>query len=228
MSELKVFGFEGKDVRVIIRTGEPWWVLKDVCSALGIANSRDAAGRLDDDEKDDVGIADAIGRKQNTSAISESGLYSVILLSRKPQAKVFKRWITHEVIPSIRKHGAYMTPPTIDELVANPDMLIKLATTLKEEQEARKLALKQLEETSTLLEYKVIELDESKEWFTVKRVAKMNRVPWKNISWKRLKTTSAYLQYDVRKIFDANYGAVNSYHVEVWKQEYPGFNYDAQ
>jgi prophage antirepressor-like protein len=74
-------------------------VLKDVCDVLDIENSSDVVKRLDEDEKDGVDITDPIGRRQNTTVISESGLYNVILLSRKPEAKQFKRWITHEVLP---------------------------------------------------------------------------------------------------------------------------------
>jgi|GEM_PF-5259666 len=81
--------------------GEPWWVAKDVCDVLEIANSRDTLTRLDADEKDDVGLTDAIGRLQNTAIVNESGLYELIFGSRKPEAKEFKRWIKREVIPAI-------------------------------------------------------------------------------------------------------------------------------
>jgi prophage antirepressor-like protein len=105
---MKVFEYEHHEkFRVIDRNGEPWFVLNEVCAKLDIANPRDAASRLDDDEKDAVGIADTIGRTQTTTIISESGLYSVILSSRKPEAKRFKKWITSEVLPSIRKTGGY-------------------------------------------------------------------------------------------------------------------------
>lgn len=96
------------------REGNPWWVLADVCKALEIGNSRMAACGLDDDEKDGVSITDSIGRMQTVTAINESGLYSLILKSRKPSAKRFKKWVTSEVLPSIRaaccccKTGGYM------------------------------------------------------------------------------------------------------------------------
>ena len=108
MNELQILSYEGNNVRTIQRDGETWWVLRDVCEVLEISNSRDAASRLDEDEKDDVGIADAIGRQQNTTIISESGLYGTIMLSRKPEAKKFKRWVTHDVLPTIRKTGGYI------------------------------------------------------------------------------------------------------------------------
>ncbi|MCY1705849.1 BRO-N domain-containing protein [Pannonibacter sp. SL95] len=98
---------ENEEFRVVDRDGEPWFVLTEVCKKLEIANPSDAASRLDDDEKDALGITDAIGRRQRTTIINESGLYSVILRSNKPEAKRFKKWITSEVLPSIRKTGGY-------------------------------------------------------------------------------------------------------------------------
>lgn len=132
------FDFEGMEVRVIDRSGEPWWVLIDVCSVLEIANSRDAATRLDDDEKGDVGIADAIGRDQKTTIINESGLWSLVLTSRKPAAKRFKKWITSEVIPSIRKTGGYMvaapeeTPEETPEELAIRAVIVLQATVARQ------------------------------------------------------------------------------------------------
>src|SRR5690554_4788803 len=87
-----------------------------------------------------------IGRQGETNIVNEYGLYNLILSSRKPEAKKFKRWITHEVIPSIRKHGAYMTPEKIEEVLMNPDTIIQLATALKKEQQRRLQAEKQIEE----------------------------------------------------------------------------------
>ena len=137
MNGLQVFSYEGNEVRTVQKDDGTWWVLKDVCAVLDVSNNRDAALRLDEDEKDDVGITDAIGRQQNTTVISESGLYNVILLSRKPEAKKFKRWVTHEVLPAIRRHGAYVTPAKLEELMNDPDSWIKVLTALKEERTAK-------------------------------------------------------------------------------------------
>jgi prophage antirepressor-like protein len=105
---LQVFEYEDRrPFRIIDRNGEPWFVLADVCRELDISNVGDASSRLDDDEKDSIGITDAIGRNRPTTIINESGLYSVILTSRKPAAKRFKKWVTSEVLPSIRKTGGY-------------------------------------------------------------------------------------------------------------------------
>ncbi|MBC9785914.1 hypothetical protein H1S01_15620 [Heliobacterium chlorum] len=103
----KVFNYNGNQIRTMILENEPWWVAKDVCDVLEVKNSRDALRRLDDDEKDDVGISDAIGRTQRTTVINEPGLYRLVLGSRKPEAKDFKRWVVHDLLPTLRKTGSY-------------------------------------------------------------------------------------------------------------------------
>ncbi|MEK4452859.1 MULTISPECIES: phage antirepressor KilAC domain-containing protein [unclassified Paenibacillus] len=133
MNQLQTFDFSGMAVRVVSKDGTPWWVARDVCSVLEISNNRDALSRLDDDEKGVVST-DTLGGKQDLMAVNEPGLFSLILGSRKPEAKRFKRWVTHEVLPAIRKTGMYAT----DDLLNNPDLLIQAATKLKEEREARK------------------------------------------------------------------------------------------
>ena len=138
MNELQVWNYNNEEVRTIEKGGEPWWVLKDVCDVLAIGNSRDVTARLDEDEKD-VDIIDTLGGKQELTVISEGGLYNVILLSRKPEAKKFKRWVTHEVLPSIRKHGVYATDNFIENALLNPEFGIRALQELKNEREQRKL-----------------------------------------------------------------------------------------
>lgn len=105
--QMMPFQFQEHPVRVVMHADAPWWIAKDVCEVLTIANHKDAIGRLDDDEKDEVGITDAIGRIQNTLAVNESGLYHLIFQSRKPEAKAFRKWVTSEVLPQIRRTGNY-------------------------------------------------------------------------------------------------------------------------
>ncbi|MEH6974731.1 phage antirepressor, partial [Bacillus sp. JJ675] len=113
MNELqKVFNYQDQQVRTVVKDGEPWFVAKDVCEILGIKNATQAVAKLDDDERAMFNI----GRQGNTNIVNEAGLYTLILGSRKPEAKQFKRWITHEVIPTIRKTGGY---------VANDDLFIQ-------------------------------------------------------------------------------------------------------
>lgn len=122
------------EVRTVMINGEPWFVAADVCRALEIKNSRDAMTRLDDDEKD-VALTDTLGGAQTSTVVNESGLYALVLGSRKPEAKAFKRWITHDVIPSIRKHGAYITPQKLYECLQDPRAMANILTALADEQD---------------------------------------------------------------------------------------------
>lgn len=113
--------FENAQFGVVRATeidGEPWFVAKDVCDALGLGNSRQALSRLDDDEKDTVILNDSIPGNPNKAVVNEPGLYSLIMSSRKAEAKAFKRWVTHEVLPAIREDGAYVaTDGTEDDML---------------------------------------------------------------------------------------------------------------
>lgn len=110
MSEVIPFDYEGTNFRALQDSaGEPWFVANDVCEALGLSNPRSSLALLDEDEKG-VHSMDTPGGTQNLAIVSEAGLYSLILRSRKPEAKAFKRWVTHEVLPAIRKHGSYTAP----------------------------------------------------------------------------------------------------------------------
>lgn len=120
-------------VRTINHNGEPWFVAADVCKALEIANPSVAIDRIDEDERAKFNL----GRQGEGYAVNEPGLYSLVLGSRKPEAKAFKRWITHEVIPAIRKHGMYATAETAEKILNDPDFLIKTLETLKEERAKR-------------------------------------------------------------------------------------------
>lgn len=146
MQELQIFNSpEFGQIRTIERGGEPWFVGKDVAAALGYANARNAVpDHVDNEDKLRTQIEYA-GQKREVTLINESGLYSLVLSSKLPGAKQFKRWITSEVIPSIRKHGAYMTPDKLEQVLLNPDTLMQLAQNLKEEQEKRKALQEQVE-----------------------------------------------------------------------------------
>ncbi len=130
------FNFENHQVRTLTIENEPWFVAKDVCEILEHSNSRVALQALDSDEKG-VRKVYTLGGEQEMQCISESGLYALIMRSNKPQAKGFRKWITSEVIPSIRKHGAYMTPGTLQQMIQNPDFTIGLLQNLKVEQMER-------------------------------------------------------------------------------------------
>ena len=134
----EIFNFHGQEVRTVTINEEPYFVGKDVAEILGYSNSKDVLAKHVDAKDKQV-----IQRSQNATLentpnrsltiINESGLYSLILSSKLPQAKKFKRWVTSEVLPAIRKHGGYLTDSKIQEALHDPDTIIKLATQLKEE-----------------------------------------------------------------------------------------------
>lgn len=135
-TEIQRFDFKGAALRTLIdEAGEPWFVAKDACDILGI-DTNHLREALDDDEITNLRNSEVWNQPGRAPLIiSEPGLYKLIMRSRKPEAKEFQRWVTHEVLPSIRKHGAYMTQQTLDKALTSPDFLIQLATKLKEEQE---------------------------------------------------------------------------------------------
>lgn len=115
----QVFNFGDYQVRTVIKEGEPWFVAKDVCSVLEVSNTSDAVSRIDYEDKAEVAITDTssngVTQSRTLTIINESGLYSLILTSRKPEAKAFKKWVTSEVLPSIRKQGKYEVKPTVPQ-----------------------------------------------------------------------------------------------------------------
>lgn len=150
MTNLQIFAFEGTDeIRTLLINDEPYFVGKDVAQTLGYKNTRKAL--IDHVDEEDKGVTnrDTLGGKQDLTIINESGLYSLILKSKLPSAKKFKRWVTSEVLPQIRKHGMYAT----DELLNNPDLLIEVATKLKEEKTLRLIAEQRVNELQPKADY---------------------------------------------------------------------------
>lgn len=138
MNEVQIFNKEEfGQVRTLVIDGEPWFVGKDVAEILGYSNTRKALADHVDEEDKGVTKCDTLGGVQDLTVINESGLYSLILSSKMPNAKKFKSWVTSEVLPSIRKHGIYATDNVIDNILNNPDFGIQLLTKLKEERIAR-------------------------------------------------------------------------------------------
>ena len=142
------------DVRIVQIGNEPWFVGKDIATALGYGEGKSLANAVANHvDVEDKGVTKMMtpGGKQNVTIINESGLYSLIMSSKLPQAKAFKRWVTSEILPAIRKHGAYLTDNALEEALTSPDFLIRLATQLKEEKEARlKAEQKTIEQEKTI------------------------------------------------------------------------------
>jgi prophage antirepressor-like protein len=144
--------------------GEPWFCAKDVCDALGYLKARNAiAQHVDEDDALKQGLIDSMGRKQQTTFINESGLYALILSSKLESAKRFKHWVTSEVLPSIRKRGAFFSNDALERAVREPDFLIKLASAIKHERQQKEMyaqkcteqgeTIKQLEKQSAYVDY---------------------------------------------------------------------------
>ena len=146
-------------VRTIMIDGEPWFVGKDVAEALGYSNTRKAlADHVDEDDKTDgVTIRDSIGRDQTPVVINESGVYSLVFSSKLESAKRFKRWVTSEVLPSIRKHGMYATENTLQQMINNPDMIVMMAQRMLDEKARADSEC----ERADIAEAKVVELESS-------------------------------------------------------------------
>ena len=136
MNDILVFHYKSSEVRTVELNGEPWFALKDVCAVLGISNHKMTAQRLDADEVSLTDLTDSMGRQQETTVVNESGLYNVILRSDKPEAKPFRKWVTSEVLPSIRKTGSYTMPKLSKEMQA-----LFLLDDRTQKQEARLTAL---------------------------------------------------------------------------------------
>lgn len=210
MNDMQIFNNpEFGKVRVVTIDKEPWFVGKDVAVALGYANPSNAVvAHVDDDDKTAYSFqVSGSNYKSKATLINESGMYSLILSSKLPTAKRFKHWVTSEVLPDIRKHGLYAKQSVIDMMLNDPDSCIELLTEYKKEKQEK--------------ERLQAELDYSKEWYSIKRVTKLNDISWKSISWRKLKQASADIGIGVKKIFDANYGEVNTYHVKAWEAAYP-------
>lgn len=139
MNQIQIFNNpEFGEIRTIEINNEPWFVGKDVADVLGYQNgSRDINRHVSEEDREKTMVFDG-NQDKETILINESGLYSLILSSKLPRAKEFKRWVTAEILPTIRKHGAYMTPEQIENVLTNPDTIIQLAQNLKAEQEKRR------------------------------------------------------------------------------------------
>lgn len=225
-------------VRVVMHNGEPWFVAKDVCDCLELTNTAQTISYLDDDEKG-VTTNYTPGGKQEMSMISEAGLYSLILRSRKPEAKAFKRWVTHDILPSIRKTGSYsMTPKSYAEalraLAAEVELreAVEAQKALAESQRDEAIRTKaeigsRREATSMATASAAVrqrdaladKLGEGKHYKTARAIPWLldvfapSRGMYQQVG-KKLTAISARMGYEVRTVEDSKWGTVKAYHVE--------------
>lgn len=226
MSSLTVFAFNSQEIRTVIIDEDVWFVAKDVCEILEIRNTSDALSRLDDDEKG-IATTDTPGGKQNIAIVSESGLYALVLTSRKPQAKAFRKWITSDVIPSIRKTGKYQIDKT-PQLPSNyKEALLALIAKeeerekLEKEAELLKLQNEDLEGENTRLSEIV---DEVFGYSSILRIALFNNVSEKLFSWRLLKIASQKMGLEIKQAPCPRFGTKNLYSHDAWRYCYPNMN----
>lgn len=150
MQDFQMFNFENREVRMHMVDGDPWFVGKDVADVLGYSETNAMTRRLNDDDFISVKLS---GMNMKSVLINESGLYAAVMGSKLDSSRKFQRWVTKEVLPSIRKHGGYLTPEKIEEALLNPDTLIQLATNLKEEHTQRLLAEQRVNELQPKADY---------------------------------------------------------------------------
>ena len=221
MNELQIFENEefGK-IRTAVIDGEPWFVAADVCRALEIRNPSETLKRLDDDERSTLSLTEGTspkGGNPNMNIVNEPGLYVLVLGSRKPEAKDFKRWITHEVIPSIRKTGSYSVA------LSPAELLVKQAQLLLEHERR----MDAVEENQKALAEDITEIKAQIEthptgWYTVAGYASLTGANIALHEAKRLGKRAAALSrdcgYAIGKTPDARFGHVNVYHEDVLKE----------
>ena len=180
------------DIRIVMNErGEPMFTASDVCKILEYSNpSKAIADHVDDDDR----YNEKLERGGTQILITESGLYSLVIRSNKPEAKQFRKWVTSEVLPSIRKHGAYMTPDTLEQAILSPDFIIKLATNLKEEQQKRSI----LEKENATLKPKAALMDkiiDSGEKIDIGQTAKILGLPYgRNTLFRKLRESGVFFK----------------------------------
>lgn len=193
--ETKTFNFNGNDIPVLIdENNNPLFIAKDVCDILGHLNPTDALKKHVDDEDKLSYQIDRAGQNRQVNLITESGLYSLVIRSNKPEAKIFKKWITSEVLPSIRKHGAYMTEATIENMLTNPDLLITLATQLKTERAEKEKLQKTLKSQEMKIDFidRVLDVEEK---IDVGQAAKILELPFgRNTLFKKLREQGVFFK----------------------------------
>lgn len=210
MSSVTPYVFDGNSVRVVMIDSEPWFVANDVCSALGIASPRVAVDRIDDDCVCLADVIDSIGRVRSTNVVSEPGLYELIFRSDKPEAARFRKWVTGDVLPTIRKTGTYGNPEPKDDLDAIEDTIKAIRA-----QRARIAAVEGRQDTMEAHLAGVLgQYDE----FTALAYAKLNDLKTDRPYLMRLGRRAAEIMRmrgtEPRKRQDATFGAVNIYPVE--------------
>lgn len=223
----EILKFEGAEIRMIDRDGEPWWVAKDVCAVLGIENVGNATARIDEDDIRQMDIIDAIGRKQKTSIVNEPGLYSLILRSEKPEAKRMKNWLTKEVLPSIRKTGSYSIrqEPEQDEFTIMRNMINVLEASrkkiaaLEDGMASQNQHIRSIDSYVNKLDHRVDLFGADTHFRTIRAYCNQHKLNMSERQANALGRKAGKLCRDrgieIGKVSDERHGSVNSYPMDI-------------
>ncbi|QDR65019.1 phage antirepressor [Mammaliicoccus sciuri] len=237
MNGLQIFNFDSKEVRTVVVNEEPYFVGNDVAKALGYSNYKNAiTNHVDKEDKLSTQIEYA-GQRRKVIAVNESGLYSLIFSSKLDSAKRFKRWVTSEVLPAIRKHGIYATDSVIEHTMKNPDYIITVLTEFKKERESRLVAEQQVQELKPKATYYDLVL-QNKSLLSVSKIAKdygmsamrMNKLLHElGIQYKQGDIWLLYAKYQDKGYTQTSTYALDEEHSKVstkWTQKGRLFIYD--
>lgn len=203
MNDLQIFSYQSHEVRTVEMNGEPWFVLKDVCTVLGLTTPARVAERLDADEVSQTHLIDSMGREQSTYIISESGLYSVILRSDKPEAKPFRKWVTSEVLPQIRKTGSYsivQADPNLPPELALANQTLAAVNKIYRMQLSQGERLDKLEATKTLDHSQQLAIEEAKSQRVVKLLGGKTSPAYREMSRRVFMACG----HDLKLLFDVS------------------------
>ena len=217
-NSLQLFQFESNEIRVVLRDGEPWWIAKDVCQTLEIGNVSQSLTKLRQYEKDII-LTDTLGGKQELAIISESGLYRLVMRSRKEAAERFQDWVCQDVLPSIRKTGSYSVVPqtyleALKALVAAEEEKARLVA----EVEAQK---QELAIADAVIEEQAETIDEIYGWSSIVRVSIENNVKETIYQWRKLKAATLHLGLEPKRVPCPRFGEKLLYPAEAWAIAYP-------
>ena len=217
---IQMFKFDNKqDIRVVHgQEGDIWFVASDVCKALDISNVSDAVGRLDEDERDNIATIDVMGRSTSLVSISESGLYSLVLTSRKAEAQPFKRWVTHDVIPTIRKTGSYAIQVKPKSELDMIEAMVGWMRRKEAEDAERDHIGAEHEHRLMAVEARLTTVDEGSQYFTVLAYARIRGIKIDNkaaqVDGMRCARWSRDNGYPIGHAPDARFGSVGTYHID--------------
>lgn len=218
---VELFRYESHEVRTVLVAGEPWFVALDVCTVLGIRNPSDALRGLDDDEVGTTEVIDAMGRSQQVKTISEPGLYALLARSRRPEARPFRRWVNHEVLPAVRRTGSYSVEPVAPR--SEIDLIIAAAVEMKRmhaQIEQAAAAAIEASQDARMANARIDAIEGRHDWFSALGYAKTNGLATDSVSLARLGKLASTIGrsegIEPNKVQHSHFGAVNEFPKHIW------------